>query len=1556
MKLITILLSVLALSLVSPAHAAATLVINEFMADNGTTVTDPQGHYDDWIEIYNAGPGTADLGGMYLTDNPLNPTQWQFPAGTFLGQGSYLLVWADEDVLDSGLHANFKLSAGGEEIGLYSTNGVTLLDSVSFGSQTEDVSYGRFPNGDGPWYFMDPPSPNAANTTAQSEEVYFSRLGGVMTASFNLKLSTRSNTSSIRYTTDGSIPTASSTLYNDGSGISINNSQSRRIRARAFQSGLAPGPVRTEAYLAVSPALAAFDSNVPILVIDTFGDSIPQFANDYPNKWLEDVYATTIDTNGVNGRAALTDQPDFAGRTGMRMRGSSSLELDKKPYKLETWDEDDGDRKVALLGLPSGSDWVLHNPHTDKTFMRNVLVYQWSNDMGHYSSRTRFIEVFKNEDGGQIGGPGSSDYVGVYVLMEQIKQGKDRVDVEKLLPTENAEPELTGGYIIKHDRKLVGEDSFSTWAGEFLYVEPAVTNITTAQKNYIKTYIEDFEAALQGPNFDDPVTGYAKYIDVESFIDHDFCSEIAKDVDAYWLSTYMEKDRGGKLAMSAQWDYNLSMGNNDYSLWSLTKHHTTAWNREPGAVEYRWHARLLDDPEYRLKYADRWFHLRETVLSDTTVAQTIDDHVALLDAEAAGRNFSRWDILNSLVNFSWLPNGPNFYYGGNPLLPCYGSDHTYAMQVEWLKNWLTGTGTPTGTCAAAAYAPQYADRLGWIDDNMGTRTGASPPPSFFTNGTPADTGGAISFPSTLTMTGGPETIYYTLDGTDPREAFTGNAVGTVYSGTASSTTVLLDAGAPCTARIPTSAGDAAGWKEIGYNDNTGWLNGTTGVGFEASPGTYDYIPLIGLNVSSMHNINPSVYIRVPFTLADTNNVTGLKLKMKYDDAFVAYINGTQVLASAYAPATLSWNSSATSFNDDANAVVFQEYNITASIGTLQEGDNLLAIHGLNASSGSSDLLFIPRLEASSSSSGSGSITLNKTVDVRARIKNGSSWSAMNQAVFADDRLLSDLRITEIMYHPETPGEEYIELKNIGPSPINLYLCEFTDGIKFIFPDMMLAAGQHVLVVENQAAFEARYGTGLNIAGEFNVGSTLDNGGEEIVLRDAAGREIHDFDYSDWYPVTDGRGFSMGIIDPTHADLTLWDQKIGWQASSTAGGSPGAANTANVVANGSIVINEALTHTDVAGGDWIELHNTTGASINIGGWFLSDNPDDLKKYQIAPGTSIPAGGYAVFTQDANCGLASSDPGKQTGFGLSELGESIFLSSGSGTDLSGGFSISEDFDAAAKEVTFGRHTKSAAAGYGVDFVSMASATMGAANSVPLVPAVVINEIMYNPSLDSDEVAEYIELFNRSSGTVDLFDPANPSNTWKFTKGIDYTFPTGVSIPSGAHILVVRTDPDIFRQVHGIPLTRAIYGPYTGALGNDGEKLELSMPGAPEPGFVPYIRTEKVNFSDGSHPVSNDPWPTEADGTVGLSLHRKVADEYGNDVGNWQASAPTPVSPDVALIEIQQIDGITYLLWTVDGVLQSATQLSGPWTNVPGATSPYTLTLGSQPAQFFRVEQTP
>jgi len=141
------------------------LFINEFMADNNSTIEDPDepGAFEDWIEIHNAGTTSAVLGGMHLTDDLDDPTRYEIPAGVSIAPGGYLLFWADDDDGQGPLHTNFKLGASGEEIGLIAANGVTVIDSITFGQQFTDVSYGRYPEGTDNWDFCATPTPNGAN-------------------------------------------------------------------------------------------------------------------------------------------------------------------------------------------------------------------------------------------------------------------------------------------------------------------------------------------------------------------------------------------------------------------------------------------------------------------------------------------------------------------------------------------------------------------------------------------------------------------------------------------------------------------------------------------------------------------------------------------------------------------------------------------------------------------------------------------------------------------------------------------------------------------------------------------------------------------------------------------------------------------------------------------------------------------------------------------------------------------------------------------------------------------------------------------------------------------------------------------------------------------------------------------------------------------------------------------------------------------------------------------------------------------------------------------------
>jgi hypothetical protein len=142
------------------------VVINEIMARNNTTIADPQGEYDDWIELFNISDETVDLSGVYLSDNPENPLKWKFPKGTTIDPGGYIIVWADENGSDEpGLHANFKLSSQGETLWLYDTNAHNnaLLDTVSFEALQADQSMGRVPDGQGSMQILPVPSPLGPN-------------------------------------------------------------------------------------------------------------------------------------------------------------------------------------------------------------------------------------------------------------------------------------------------------------------------------------------------------------------------------------------------------------------------------------------------------------------------------------------------------------------------------------------------------------------------------------------------------------------------------------------------------------------------------------------------------------------------------------------------------------------------------------------------------------------------------------------------------------------------------------------------------------------------------------------------------------------------------------------------------------------------------------------------------------------------------------------------------------------------------------------------------------------------------------------------------------------------------------------------------------------------------------------------------------------------------------------------------------------------------------------------------------------------------------------------
>ena len=413
--------------------------------------------------------------------------------------------------------------------------------------------------------FMGEPTPGESNSQGSVGvvgEPQFNRTTSTFATSFDLEMTTDIPNAVIRYTTDGSLPTESSIPYT----APITISATTQIRARAYAPDYVASPVAVETYSKLASDVLNFSSDIPIMVIETFGSGIGTGSQTIS-------YMTLFEPDEATGRTTLGSEPTKDSRAGMKVRGSSSAGAAKKNFALELFKDDiDDDRNVSLLGMPAESDWVLHAPDWfDRTLINNALIYDLSNQTGNYAVRTRFIEVYLNTNGGDVS---SGDYHGVYVLMEKIKRDANRVNVQELSSQYTTEPDITGGYIFKFDRADPGDGGFS-FSGinagslNLKWVEPKEEEMETperqAQFEYVRNYMSDISSALNAPDFRHPVTGqyYGEFIDIPSFVDHHILNEVELNVDALRLSAYLYKDRGGKLMAGPLWDFDRAAESND---------------------------------------------------------------------------------------------------------------------------------------------------------------------------------------------------------------------------------------------------------------------------------------------------------------------------------------------------------------------------------------------------------------------------------------------------------------------------------------------------------------------------------------------------------------------------------------------------------------------------------------------------------------------------------------------------------------------------------------------------------------------------------------------------------------------------------------------------------------------------------------------------------------------------------------------------------------------------------------------------------------------------------
>jgi hypothetical protein len=436
------------------------------------------------------------------------------------------------------------------------------------------------------------------------------------------------------------------------------------------------------------------ESQIPYIVIDTKGTAIQ----------YEPKIAATLK---VFEEKVLVQEQEI----GIEFRGKTSYRLsNKKGFNIEATDGAGNDMEVSFFGLPAEEDWRLigHVVNLkdkyifDKTLMYNYVGYELSRSIGRYASRAKFVEVELN-----------GEYLGVYVFMERLKRDSNRINIKSL---NSSSTNNTGGYIITIDKASIGDagagkplsyfdnnwDDDARYTAQnsfrskydisknlitfpaygapyhpqkyletyFLYEYPKAEDITQTQKDYIANHIHQFETALINDNFSTNTRTYTNFIDRASFVDYFIINELCRNVDAYRLSTYLQKDRDGKLAMGPVWDMDIAFdngGRTPINNWVIN-YNSYVTGTDPWMMPFWW-PRLLEDPQFKAEVKQRWATVRSNQFSNANLTELVNSTASYLKTNgAAQRNYTKWnkgigvnydDSIESLKSFlvqraSWM--------------------------------------------------------------------------------------------------------------------------------------------------------------------------------------------------------------------------------------------------------------------------------------------------------------------------------------------------------------------------------------------------------------------------------------------------------------------------------------------------------------------------------------------------------------------------------------------------------------------------------------------------------------------------------------------------------------------------------------------------------------------------------------------------------------------------------------------------------------------------------------------------------------------------------------
>ena len=368
-------------------------------------------------------------------------------------------------------------------------------------------------------------------------------------------------------------------------------------------------------------------TNLPTVVINTKG------AQEVTSK--EEELSSVVYIVSEEGKKLLATE-----KTGVRGRGNASWNFPKKPYRLKF------DEKQQLLDAPAkAKKWTLINNYGDKTLMRNILAFELSRRFGlAYTPYCHPVDVVLN-----------GEYRGCYQLCDQIEVNKNRVNITEMEPEDVALPELSGGYLIEVDAYASTEAShfYSTLGTPVTIKSPDDEDIVNAQTRYITDYFNRMEKEVFASNFDDPETGYRRFLDLDSFLKHFMVGEMSGNTDTYW-SVYMTKDReSDKFFTGPVWDFDIAF-DNDQRTYPIEAH-TDCIFASKGSVASKAMRQMVnrivkEDDGAHQRLLELWSEARNTKgIDETSLLEYVDKTVELLN-ESQKLNFLRWNILSERVH------------------------------------------------------------------------------------------------------------------------------------------------------------------------------------------------------------------------------------------------------------------------------------------------------------------------------------------------------------------------------------------------------------------------------------------------------------------------------------------------------------------------------------------------------------------------------------------------------------------------------------------------------------------------------------------------------------------------------------------------------------------------------------------------------------------------------------------------------------------------------------------------------------------------------------------